>query len=182
MGINIYGQKQINCKKLTTITKDEFTGDIKAFTEPVKIYDSTWKHLLREIVDKNDISVDFEVHMSFYLINEIKTIAFGLVQHNHLAPAVDNVYAKFTDGTVIQFKEGVQTDRTENDAYSSSTFTFYNISEEDLNTFKEKTIEKFRITYSYNPREPYSDVTEKEKQSKLIQDTANCFVDNLIKK
>jgi hypothetical protein len=179
--ISTYAQKKVNCEKLVTFNKDDFTGNVSMFTEPVKIYDTKWKHLVKELIDKNDRLVDFEAHMAFYYTNGVKTIAFILSQYDHYVDGIEQVYVKFTDGSVIEFNDGEKGDRVENDAYSSSRLTLFILGENELNSLKDKTVEKFRLKYDYNPREPSSDVTEKEKQSKLIKDTAFCFVEKIPK-
>ncbi len=64
------------------------------------------------------------------------------------------------------FNKGINKDRVEPDPYSSYTKAHFLIEEKQLNTFQSQKIEKFRVVYDYNPREPISEPVINEKKVK----------------
>ena len=169
---------QSNCEKKITVIRDEFTKDLKVVSEEVKIIDPSGKHFVNSLVTGENIS-DWSLSICFYKENAELYFWLDHSTTGGIASRVDHAYIKFTDNSVMEFRDPIEGKEIEDGPYTKYIISYFKITEKDMNDFKDKTIQKVRVEFQYQPREGIMDQVISEKKAIYIKNLAGCFLNKI---
>ncbi len=170
---NAFGQK--NCSKKIHTVKDEFKHEEHVNSDVIMLIDKSGRNLINALANTGDNVHDWYLSFNFLEQRNTYILAFTHYSYAKISTKLNYVYLKFSDDSIIELTNPLTTDQIEDGPSTGYTNSFFKISENGLKSLLNKNLEKIKVSFYIQPREPIYETTISIKKSTEIKDLATCF-------